>query len=71
MQLTKKSIFTGKVHTMDLPNVEPSEYAKWTEMVKDERPFVQDYFKNATADEREFILTGCTPQEWDEMFSDE
>jgi len=32
---------------------------------------IQDAFPNLSADDREFILTGITPEEWDEHFSDE
>jgi len=32
--------------------------------------YVQDAFRNLTASEREFILTGITPEEWDAMFKE-
>ena len=32
---------------------------------------IQQAMPNLTADEREFIKTGITPQEWDDMFEDE
>jgi hypothetical protein len=32
---------------------------------------IQDAFPMLSAGEREFIKTGITPQEWDEMFKDE
>ena len=31
---------------------------------------IQDAMPNLTPDEREFIKTGITPKEWDEMFGD-
>lgn len=30
---------------------------------------IQDAFPTLSADEREFLLTGITPEEWDELFS--
>jgi len=30
---------------------------------------VQNAMPNLSADEREFIMTGITPTEWDEMFN--
>lgn len=33
--------------------------------------FIQDAFPTLTADEREFLMSGITKAEWDEMFSDE
>jgi hypothetical protein len=32
---------------------------------------IQDAFPTLTADEREFILTGITSEEWDEIFPEE
>jgi len=31
---------------------------------------IQDAMPNLTPDEREFIKTGITPKEWEEMFGD-
>lgn len=33
--------------------------------------YIQDAFPYLTEDEREFILTGITADEWDELFGDE
>jgi len=33
--------------------------------------YIQDAFNYLSADEREFILTGITEEEWDEIFADE
>ena len=32
---------------------------------------IQHAMPHLSADDREFILTGITPEEWDEMFTDE
>ena len=32
---------------------------------------IQDFFPELTADEREFILTGVTAEEWDKVFGDD
>lgn len=32
---------------------------------------IQKAFPNISADDREFLLTGSTPEEWDEDFPDE
>ena len=34
------------------------------------RTYIQDCFPNLTADEREFIKTGLTAEEWDDLFTD-
>ena len=31
---------------------------------------IQDAFPNLTADQREFLMTGATPEEWDAIFGD-
>lgn len=33
--------------------------------------FIQDAFPQLTDDEREFILTGLTPEDWDAIFPEE
>jgi hypothetical protein len=32
---------------------------------------IQDAMPNLNADEREFVMTGITPYEWDNMFEEE
>lgn len=60
----RRSGLTGKLHTMGLP-VTAQEVRAWLE--NPAAPHVQDAFPNLTDDEREFILTGITPDEWDEL----
>lgn len=66
MKITKKSQFSGKVATMDLP-VTQQDLDEWRITGK----CAQNAFPNLSAGEREFLMTGCTPQEWDELFSSE
>lgn len=33
--------------------------------------FIQKAFDNCTAEQREFLMTGITPKEWNEIFKDE
>jgi len=66
MLITRKSIISGNVNTMDI-NVTHEDFAKlesgW---------LIQSAMPHISADEREFIMTGITPQEWDtEMGCDE
>ena len=32
--------------------------------------YIQDVFKDFNEDDREFIMTGITPQEWEDMFGE-
>ena len=66
MLITRKSIISGNVNTMDI-NVTHEDFEKlesgW---------LIQSAMPHISADEREFIMTGITPQEWDtEMGCDE
>ena len=62
MKITRHSIITGKLHTMDLPVTE-EQYARWKAGT-----LVQDVFPDLTPDQREFILSGITPEEWADVF---
>ena len=40
----------------------------WLAMNPGNRPFVQDAFPNLSSDERQFLVSGATPEERDEAF---
>ena len=61
MKVTKKSILSGKSNTMVLDFTTP-QYMAWKVGV-----LSQDAFPQLDADEREFLMTGITPAEWNEM----
>ena len=61
MKVTKKSILSGKSNTMVLDFTTP-QYMAWKGGV-----LSQDAFPQLDADEREFLMTGITPAEWNEM----
>ena len=66
MEITRTSQYTGRTHTMDL-DVTEEQMTRYAQ--KD--GLVQHIFPNLNPDEREFIMTGCTPQEWTDMFGDD
>lgn len=66
MLLTKKSLLSGKEHQMFLPITE-KEYEDW--QLSGE--LIQNVFPNLTDDQREFMISGSTPEEWDEAFGEE
>ncbi len=70
MQITMTSQLSGEVNTMDIA-VDEMKYMAWKAGMLKGDPLIQDAFPELTADEREFILTGITSQEWDDMFSEE
>ena len=64
IQVTRQSIITKKINTMELPITQ--EHLDTYETVGD--ILIQDAFPNLDAEQREFILTGITPQEWNDTF---
>ncbi len=67
MKVTKKSTWSGNDNTLDL-NITQEQLDLWD---NGRGPFIQRVFPNLTADEREFLLTGMTKEEWDEAFPSE
>ncbi len=62
MKFTRISLISKQETTRDLP-ITPEQLAKWKAGA-----LVQDAFPNLTPDEREFIKSGITAEEWDEIF---
>lgn len=56
--IERKSPFTGMVNQMEI-ELDPNDYVNWKNGVN-----IQDAFPYLTADEREFIKTGITPEDW-------
>ena len=63
MLITRKSPLTGKINEMDLP-VTLSQLAAHALG----RHMVQDIFPDLNADQREFIMTGYTAEDWARIF---
>jgi len=55
-------VFVGQKH-MDIASTEIQILQYMTG-----RGFVQDIYPNLSADEREFLISGTTPEEWEQMF---
>lgn len=64
MLVTKKSPLSGQINTRDL-NITQDQLDKFFQGEK-----VQHAFPHLSSDDREFILTGITPEEWDQTFKD-
>ena len=62
MLITRKSAFTNNVHTMDI-NVTQEQLSAW-----ESGTLIQNAMPHLSADEREFIMSGITPQEWEDAF---
>jgi len=64
MRMAITSRFTGKVNVMDLA-VTDEQIRDWQNGT-----LIQRAMPNLTAAEREFLMTGSTPEEWEEMFGE-
>ena len=64
--LVRVSPLTGETNEM-LIHCTPEEYANW----KFNRVLIQEAMPRASADEREFCMTGYTPEDWEKLFGEE
>jgi len=67
IQVTRQSVLTRKINTMELPILQ--EHLDIYDTVGD--ILVQDAFPNLNAEQREFLLSGITPQEWKDTFGED
>jgi len=69
MRVRKQSAISNKVHEMDLPLTEDEFFlchSKWKA-----GELIQNAFPMLNSAQREFIMTGSTQEEWDEMFDED
>lgn len=65
--VTNVSILSGKTNSMALP-IRQGQVEYWQQSGE----LIQNVFPHLNADQREFLMTGITPDEWDSAFgSDE
>ena len=50
--------------------VDQDALERWLEAPPGEKRFIQDEFPHLSDDEREFLLTGSTPEEWERYFGE-
>jgi len=67
VRIWRESAFSGAINYMDL-DIIPEAYETWA---NGQGPLIQDAFPNLTASEREFLMTGVTPAEWENLFGTE
>lgn len=68
--VTRRSPLSGNENTREI-DVPAEKLIAWDNTPRQQRPFVQDFFPELSADDREFILTGITPEEWEGLVPDE
>jgi len=65
MQITRKSLLSGITRTLGIPVTEEQMQA-WQDGA-----LIQRAMPNLSDDQREFILTGITADEWDDVMARE
>lgn len=64
--LVKRQNMRGKVNEMTMI-LDPDDYERWISG----GGLIQNVMPYLTPDEREFLMTGTTPEEWNAMFKNE
>ena len=62
MLIRRSSRLTGIVRELNI-DIKPEDYAKWYRGAN-----IQDAAPHLSADDREFIISGITPDEWTSAF---
>ncbi len=65
MLIKRRSPFSDKENERDIP-VNDYQMKMWQSGTP-----IQIAMPNISADDREFIMTGITPEEWDNMFNED
>ncbi len=65
MEITRVSPVTGITNTIFI-DVNIDQVLQWQHGA-----LIQDVMPELSPDEREFIMSGITPTEWDQLFADE
>ena len=65
MKITRKSEFSGITRELDLPITE-EQYKAWQDGM-----MIQEAMPHLTNDQREFLLSGMTKEEWDQAFPED
>ena len=65
MKITKTSTLTGNTNTMEL-DITDEQIAKW-----ESGTLIQLAMPHLKPEEREFLISGTTPEAWNELFPEE
>ena len=67
LEVTKKSIISGKTNTMEL-DINQEDLDRYEQIGG---LLVQAVFPQLSSSEREFLISGITPTEWNDTFGEE
>ena len=60
----RKSPVTGETNTLELP-ITQEQLRRWKA-----GEHIQDVMPHLTPDEREFVISGCTPEDWETLYGE-
>jgi len=66
MKVTRKSMLSGKTHTREI-DIDEATLLRVISR-RQSRLLIQQIVPYLTADDREFLITGITPEEWEAEF---
>ena len=64
MLITRRSMFSGKIRTLSV-NITKEQLDHWKN-----GGLIQNVMRNLTDDEREFVISGVTKEEWDAEYEE-
>ena len=65
MLIERTSMISGKTNSLELP-ITNAQLDRWTG-----GELIQNVFPDLEIDQREFLMTGITPEEWNRTFGEE
>lgn len=70
LRITRRSDASGKENTLDLPVTEQQLQA-WLGTKEQPGRLIQHVMPHLSKDQREFLVSGCTPEEWARITAEE
>ena len=65
IEVTRTSILTGKTNTISLPVTQEQ-----LDLYENSKELIQNVMPNLTNEQREFVKTGITGQEWNKLMNE-
>lgn len=70
LKITRISDVSGKEHTMELPVTE-DQLRNWLGDGQHSGHLIQHVMPHLSSEQREFLISGCTPEEWQKIVNEE
>jgi len=67
MIITRTNRIDGQENSMDIPSLTVEQFTTG-ELERDQGALIQNVYPQLNADEREFLITGITPELWTKIF---